>query len=265
MNSVLFINGNLGIGILKYLTELKEHTVVLIILNSKEKQTLNYLDEVESVLEKKQLNIPILTWKNDFSLNEIEEFNFELPTFGVSALFGHVLPEEIIKKFSGGILNLHPSLLPIGRGADPIPWSIVNRLAQGISLHLIDSQLDSGDIIFQKELSTSIDMSAGDIYEIAVNELMSEFEKNFPKWIKGQVRPKQQGTLDISRNKSKDLKQIQIIDENQVGAFGDFVRQIQATTFSDGRRPLFKDSMGKIWEITFRLSDPNLNTSKDDN
>ena len=265
MNLVLFINGNLGIRILKYFTELKDHRVVLIILNSKEKQTLGYMDKVESILVKKQLNIPILIWKNDFSLIENEGINVDLPTFGVSALFGHVLPEEIIKKFSGGILNLHASLLPIGRGADPIPWSVVNKLAQGISLHLIDSQLDSGDIIFQKEISTSIDMSAGDIYEIAMKELMSEFEINFPKWIEGQLIPKQQKTLDISLNKSKDMKRLQIIDENQVGTFGDFVRQIQATTFSDGRRPLFKDSMGKIWEISFRISHHNVNTSKENN
>jgi methionyl-tRNA formyltransferase len=253
------MNGSLGLKVLNYITEHHGSSLVSICLNSDAKRASNYLAQVESLLDEKGSRPAIILWNKGASQIENCGINLEQPILGVSALFGHILPQEMIESFSGGILNLHPSFLPNGRGAAPIPWSIIERQPQGITLHIMNRQLDGGDIVFQKEIPTTIDMSAGDIYEIAMAELYSAFSRFFPLWFNGEHTMSPQRPTGISHHKLSEFKSIQIIKEDEVGNFGDFVRRLQATTLSDGRLPLFKDNAGKIWEVTFRISDPDKN------
>jgi methionyl-tRNA formyltransferase len=254
MKVVLFINGSLGLRILNFVAHIPEYTISAIVLNSEKKRSVNYIEEVQRVIDIRNIHTRIVIWEG--KVVQLEKFysNFESATHGVSALFGHVLPEELISKFTGGILNLHPSLLPVGRGANPITWSIVNQQAQGVTLHLIDQNLDTGDIIFQKELSTNIGMSAGEVYGLAMDELFDAFTMYFPSWIRGELVAFPQRELEYSQRSSNELVQLQVIREDEVFSFGEFVRRMQATTFSDGRLPLFHDNFGNVWEVSFDIS-----------
>lgn len=49
------------------------------------------------------------------------------------------------------IVNVHPSLLPTGRGAWPMPVVILRGLTQsGVTLHKMENDLDAGDILIQQ-------------------------------------------------------------------------------------------------------------------
>ena len=102
-------------------------------------------------------------------------------------------------------------------------------------------------------------MNAGCIYDNAITELFTEFSRILPKWLNGELVPHAQSGVHVSSHKSSEFGSISIFNESEIGTFGDFVRRLQATTFSDGRRPMFTDDMGKIWEITFSLSNPHRN------
>ena len=50
------------------------------------------------------------------------------------------------------IVNIHPSLLPIGRGSWPMALSILRRdKKSGVTIHKIAEGFDTGDILLQKE------------------------------------------------------------------------------------------------------------------
>ena len=256
MNLVLFINGKLGLKILGHLVGDQNYNITAVVLNSEKKRTVSYVEEVNKVLSNQNYVSQVVLWnRSNIQLEEISK-SLETPSYGVSALFGHILPQNLIGKFTGGILNLHPSLLPIGRGSNPISWSIIDKQPQGITLHLIDQKLDTGDVIFQKKIETSLEMSAGEIYENSIEELFNVFSLYFPKWINGEVSPSPQPTSGNTFHKSEDLDALRKIKENDFGSFGDFIRRIQASTFSDGRFPLFEDSMGKIWEVRLKMTNP---------
>jgi methionyl-tRNA formyltransferase len=69
---------------------------------------------------------------------------------GVVASYGKIIPDEIIKKFSQGIINIHPSLLPEFRGASPIQAQIVTGTDPiGVSFIKMDEKMDHGPIISQ--------------------------------------------------------------------------------------------------------------------
>jgi methionyl-tRNA formyltransferase len=122
---------------------------------------------------------------------------------------------------------------------------------------MIDHKLDTGNLVFQKEISCTIDMNAGEVYELATSELFIAFSNHFPKWVGGEIESYPQATSGITFHRSSELELMCIIDESEVGTFGDFVRRLQATTFSNGKHPNFKDKTGNIWDINFKISAPH--------
>lgn len=72
----------------------------------------------------------------------------------VSACYGQKIPWELISKTRCGGLNVHPSLLPRWRGADPVPWAILTGDHQtGGTIVTLSKEFDEGQIIAQKKIS----------------------------------------------------------------------------------------------------------------
>lgn len=67
----------------------------------------------------------------------------------VSYTYQFILTEEILCSLHNNVVNLHNSLLPFNRGADPNIWSIINQTPRGVTLHFVDRELDKGYIIAQ--------------------------------------------------------------------------------------------------------------------
>lgn len=75
------------------------------------------------------------------------------PRFMLVACWPYLLHPEMISAVSDAALNLHPSLLPAYRGADPIGAQLDHGdFRFGITLHEINQDFDRGDIIAQREL-----------------------------------------------------------------------------------------------------------------
>lgn len=72
--------------------------------------------------------------------------------FGLSYRYTHIIPLEIIDIFGGRLVNMHISLLPWNKGADPNLWSFLENTPAGVSIHKINEKIDAGDIILQHEL-----------------------------------------------------------------------------------------------------------------
>ena len=252
-NFTLFINGNLGLQVLQKIIGIdKEVKIIGVVLNSIDKRSLGYLNEVKETLGNSLTHL--IEYKNDLNTHKQIESMLSESDFSISALFGHKLPFKALSKVKGQIINLHPSLLPIGRGADPIPWSIIEQKKQGISIHLIDNELDTGDLLFQKEIPTDISMNSGKIYQIATDELFYEFNQIFSDWINKKVSFFKQIGGETKTHKSIELNERRIIRENETGTFGDFLRIMQAMTFSDGRGPILRDNSSKLWDVNIVIT-----------
>jgi methionyl-tRNA formyltransferase len=251
---VLLINGDLGLNVLKYLIDQTNVEVSGVILNSVYKRDPNYFNLISGLLQDFGKDIPILSYEKSIDIKDQVRDILQDSNYGVSALFGHILPNELLDNVDCEIINLHPSLLPNGRGADPIPWSIIDQQKQGVTIHVIDSGLDTGAVLFQRDFRTDIGMNAGQIYEIATAMLFQEFVGIFHHWLSGSIGKVPQLDFPISIHKSADLEKIRVIKSGDTGTFEDFVRKLQALTFADGRKPLFVDESGKLWRINFSLT-----------
>ena len=74
--------------------------------------------------------------------------NFDLV---ISYGYRHIIPKKIISS-STPIINLHMSFLPFNRGAHPNFWSHFENTPSGVTIHLMDVGIDTGDCLFQKKV-----------------------------------------------------------------------------------------------------------------
>lgn len=113
-----------------------------------------------------QHNIPILQPENLKEESFIKTLNEWQPDIQVVVAF-RILPESVWKIPKLGTFNLHTSCLPQYRGAAPIQWAIINGEKEtGVTTFLIDSQIDTGNILLQEKIPITPTMTAGELYQI---------------------------------------------------------------------------------------------------
>ena len=96
-------------------------------------------------------------------LETLHEWN---PNIIVVAAYGKILPEIILNLPSRGCVNLHASLLPRHRGASPISGAILaGDTVTGVCTILMDSGMDTGDILLKAEIPISNEDTAGTLHD----------------------------------------------------------------------------------------------------
>jgi len=86
------------------------------------------------------------------------------PDLCVVTHFEKLIKSPILEIPRLGFINLHPSLLPFYRGMAPQHWPIINGEKEtGVSVHYVDSGIDTGDVIIQECITIEKDMYVSDL------------------------------------------------------------------------------------------------------
>jgi methionyl-tRNA formyltransferase len=97
---------------------------------------------------------------------------------GVMAYVLIFAPPEFCAIPRHGMIQFHPSLLPLHRGPSSIPWAIIRgRSETGLSIFRPTPGLDEGPVILQKRVPIGPDDTAGSLY----------FDKIFPLGVQALV------------------------------------------------------------------------------
>jgi methionyl-tRNA formyltransferase len=95
-----------------------------------------------------------------------EEIRRKDPDLLIVVAFGQILKKSLLHIPSWGALNVHASLLPKYRGPAPIHWAILEREDRtGLTAMKMDEGLDTGPILFQKEIDILDDDTAGVLHD----------------------------------------------------------------------------------------------------
>ena len=151
INVAVFISGNgsnLKSLIFESLKKNSKYKIRLIISNNLNAKGLLYARKFK--IKKKFVN-------NFNKKNTEETFLIELKKNKIDLIclagFMKILSNNFIKKFSGKIINIHPSLLPKYKGLNTHQRAINDRQKfSGCTVHYVNSRLDSGKIIIQKKV-----------------------------------------------------------------------------------------------------------------
>lgn len=117
----------------------------------------------------------------------------------VIASYGKIVPRTVLDIPKYGTLNVHPSLLPKLRGASPIQSAILEEVEPGIThetgvtIMLIDEEVDHGPIVAQEKISIPNWPPKGSDLEKTLGILGGQLlVKTIPAWMAGTITPKEQ-------------------------------------------------------------------------
>ena len=99
--------------------------------------------------------------REDFNQALMSVIDEHQPDIVILAGFMRILTGELINKYQGRILNIHPSLLPKYPGLNTHQQAIdANDTLHGASVHFVTKTLDGGPVIAQKEVRINPEESA---------------------------------------------------------------------------------------------------------
>lgn len=103
--------------------------------------------------------------KKDFEIQE--ELKKLAPDFFVTFAFGQILSKEVLQIPKYSTINLHASLLPLYRGANPIQRAIINGDKKtGICTMVTEEGLDCGGICLRDEIEITENMNYEELFEL---------------------------------------------------------------------------------------------------
>ncbi len=133
--------------------------------------------------------LPVFQPKSIRKEPEIQEELKKLnPDFFVTFAFGQILSQEVLDIPKYETINLHASLLPKYRGANPIQRAIINGDKEtGICTMITELGLDCGDVCLKEVISIPDNMTCVDLFE--------EISSKSPELIKKTLVGLKQGTI----------------------------------------------------------------------
>lgn len=170
------------------------------------KKNLKYINKV-----KKEFDIPYIYNINN-NLNLIKNINAD---YLISIHYPKIFKGSIFDYIRKDIINLHPSYLPYNRGWHPCSWSIIDNTPIGVTMHIVDKEIDTGEICFQKKIFVKPNYTADIIYNKLIYLEKELFKESIPFIIKGNLPRITQNNELSTFHKKKDLQKIREINLNE--------------------------------------------------
>lgn len=145
-------------------------------------------------------NIELITpksWKKIDAAHGVNEYVHRLRSinaeFAVLCYYGRILPQSVIDVFPKGIVNIHPSLLPLYRGPTPGQMVILDgEKKSGVSIMLLVQEQDAGPIIAQEEFDVSAQDTPDSYYTKGFKVGTDLLMKALPGYLNGANKPYEQ-------------------------------------------------------------------------
>lgn len=150
MNINLFALTGFGNVALKVLLE--NNVKINCLYTRKEKGEFPYydLEQLDTYAKRKNINVQYVSRKSKWSVLEQADMN-------LAVTYHRLFKQEHLQKAALNI-NIHPSLLPKHKGANPFKAVLESTDKEcGLSAHYIESEIDSGNVVLQKSFPLNLE------------------------------------------------------------------------------------------------------------
>jgi methionyl-tRNA formyltransferase len=109
------------------------------------------------------INQSVKLSKDDHALSWLQNL---APDFIVTAAYGQILTQAVLDIPKYGVVNVHASLLPQYRGANPIQWALLNgETHTGVTTMLTELGVDTGPMLDKIQIKITPTETAGELLE----------------------------------------------------------------------------------------------------
>lgn len=206
--------------------------------------------EIEAVAQKH--GIPVLLPNKPAEI--VDQLAACKADIGVLVAYGRIVPEAVINLFPRGIINIHPSLLPLNRGSTPIEQAILDGSAEtGVSLMGLVKAMDAGPIYAQTKVELTGHESKFELTEkllLLGGEMLID---KLPSILDGSLKPtyqneaeatfsrlltKADGILDLNKpaeQLEREVRAFQVWPKSRIELFGQQIIVIEARVAENAR------------------------------
>ena len=107
---------------------------------------------------------------------------------GLSVHYQRIVPRSLIDAYDG-LWNLHPGLLPWGRGMYPVFWALWENTPAGATLHELVEALDAGPVVASTEVEVRPDDTGGSLHARVQAAEKTLFDTHWPRIVAGDDLP----------------------------------------------------------------------------
>ncbi len=150
----------------------------------------------------------ILAASNDHPVAQELPISTDTPdpdAFGFAVSYGcrHIVDAAAVQVWQHRLINLHISLLPWNRGADPNFWAACDGTPGGVSIHHIDAGIDTGDLIAQAEVPFQPQDTLATSYARLHRRILDLFAEVWPR-IRSGTAPRRPQPAGGSYHRTRD-------------------------------------------------------------
>src|SRR6478609_5767470 len=147
-----------------------EHDVVLVVTHPRSEHAYEKIwsDSVADLAEARDVPVLIRNRPDDDELfARLQEADADII---VANNWRTWIPPRIFGLPRHGTLNIHDSLLPKYTGFSPLIWALINGEEEvGLTAHLMDEELDAGDIVLQRSTTVGPTDTVTDLFHRTID------------------------------------------------------------------------------------------------
>lgn len=126
--------------------------------------------------------------------------------------YGKILNESVTNIIP--CFNIHGGYLPYNRGPNPNLWAWIDNTPKGVTIHHIDSGIDTGDIIKQKEITFTEPISLQSSFEQTILECENLLIQEWPKIRSGNTNRQKQATKGTFHTLKSQEKLVSLLNQD---------------------------------------------------
>jgi len=235
-----------------FITKSDEITIVGVLVQYPNKQFVNDpFDESKNLYEiATEHKVPIY-----FSCDQVSEtFSREGIDIGISCRASIIYRTEFIRLFKRYFINMHGGLLPERAGVNIACHSIIEGDHMGgVTLHIIDEEIDCGPIIDRTTFEISPEDTAFSVYQKSQLNLINLIKKNSDSITTDNLQPKPQSSFSpMFAPKHFRNRDISVMKKLQIDLELGVVDRIVRGCDFPGHEPAYLEIEGKKIYLTTR-------------
>ncbi len=167
--------------------------------------------EVPLARAAEKLNLPLHRTSDVNVRSSREAVEEAKPDVVVTAGFGQKLGSALLTLPPKACVNVHGSLLPAYRGASPVQAALRDGADRtGVTLFVMDEELDRGPVIAMQELPLGGDETADEVMEALARVGADLLVRTLPEYVAGDIEPQPQDheQATYAKRLSKDAGQV---------------------------------------------------------
>jgi len=185
------------------------------------------------------------------NLKKMDEQFFSKYDLFISLHSKQIFPKQLVENHT--CINIHPGYNPYNRGWYPHVFSMINKLPAGITIHMMDSELDHGSILFQRKIDIDEFDTSQDVYNKLQKLEIAMLEEYLPVILHGEYtehRMCDEGNI----NYKEDFYNLCKMDLNKKASYGEVIDFLRAMTFNGFNNAYFIDKDGNKVYVSINLS-----------